>query len=163
MYINYLNKELFYGASSASGVTNACNIDFDPDPIGSCAKYSNEEYTEMRKEYWKSIETKYKNSDTSDDCKTELKKKIEDNIKQSSNDAERYNNEINKELEHVTDDQLMLIKNKKKMEELQTNIIASEQRLSDSKKHNYRNKVKLIIFIIAIIVFVLIELILILV
>ena len=76
---------------------------------------------------------------------------------------ENYNTEIDDELKGVTHEQKTLIENKKKMEELHTNIVASEQRLSDSKKNNYRNKVKLIIFIVAIIVFVLIELILIIV
>ena len=143
MYINYLNKELFYSshAGGTSGGTSDCNIVFDPEPIGSCANYSNTEYTKMREDYWAKIEDKYDDSA----CQADIIQKIKDNNKES------------------LAMQKTLIENKKKMEELQTNIVASEQRLSDSKKNNYRNKVKLIIFIVAIIVFVLIELILILV
>jgi len=155
MYINYLNKELFY--SSHPGGASGCDIDFNPDPIGSCANYSNTEYTTLRNDYWGEIEKKYADSA----CKEELIQKIKANNEASLKIQEEYNNLIDTELEGVTDEQKRLILNKKKMEDLQTNIIASEQRLSDGKKHNYRNRVKLIIFIIAIIVFVLIELILI--
>ena len=163
MYINYLNKELFYAGHDGvtSGVTGGCVIDFNPEPIGSCANYSNTEYKAMRDNYWTAIKTTYDRSDKI--CKEKLKKKIEDNISTSKTEQSTYNTKIDNELIDVTHEQKILIENKKKMEELQTNIIASEQRLSDGKKHNYRNRVKLIIFIIAIIVFVLIELILIIV
>jgi hypothetical protein len=157
MYINYLNKELFYASNDGTG---DCNIVFNPEPIGSCGNYSNKEYTDMRNDYWEAIKTKY-NSDTK--CKAELITKIKTNNIKSLAIQDEYNTEIDDELEGVTHEQKTLIENKKKMEELQTNIVASEQRLSDSKKNNYRNKVKLIIFIVAIIVFVLIELILIIV
>ena len=156
MYINYLNKELFY--SSHDG-TSDCNIVFNPDPIGSCGNYSNKEYTDLRNDYWAKIKDKYADSA----CQADIIQKIKTNNKKSLAIQENYNNEIDDELKDVTHEQKTLIENKKKMEELQTNIISSEQRLSDSKKNNYRNKVKLIIFIVAIIVFVLIELILILV
>ena len=160
MYINYLNKEFFYGEHDASGDAN-CKIDFNPAPIGSCANYSNTGYKELRDKYWEATSEKYK--DASADCKEELIEKIKTNNNKSLAKQEEYNSEIDKELTNVTDEQRILIENKKKMEELQTNIIASEQRLADGKKHNYRNKIKLIIFIVAIIVFVLIELILIIV
>ena len=71
-----------------------------------------------------------------------------------------YEDEINEELKDVTADQQKIIENRQKMADLQSNIVATEQRLSDSEKNNYRNKVKLIIFIVAIIVFIIIELIL---
>jgi hypothetical protein len=158
MYINYLNKELFYAGQDG---TDECNIVFNPEPIGSCANYSNKEYTQMRNDYWEAIYNIYiKGTEV---CKEELIKKININNAESLRIQDNYNNEIDNELKDVTHEQKTLIENKKKMEELHTNIVASEQRLSDSKKNNYRNKVKLIIFIVAIIVFVLIELILIIV
>ena len=158
MYINYLNKELFYAGQDE---TDECKIVFDPEPIGSCANYSNKEYKDMRDKYWLAISKKYKTSNKK--CKEELIDQININNEKSLAIQENYNNEIDEELKGVTHEQKTLIENKKKMEELQTNIVASKQRLSDSKKNNYRNKVKLIIFIVAIIVFVLIELILIIV
>ena len=156
MYINYLNKELFYAGQDE---TDECKIVFDPEPIGSCGNYSNKEYTQMREDYWAKIEDKYADSA----CQADIIQKIKDNNAESLAMQENYNTEIDDELKGVTHEQKTLIEKKKKMEELHTNIVASEQRLSDSKKNNYRNKVKLIIFIVAIIVFVLIELILIIV
>jgi hypothetical protein len=149
MYINYLNKENFYSADD-------CTVDFGFKPldIKDCANYSDQDYSNMRKAYL----------DALDNDKQACINKLKYNIEQSKQDQNKYNERIDEVYKYYTEKQLEKIKNnKQQMEDLQTNIIASEQRLSDSKKNNYRNKIKLIIFIVAIIVFVLIELILIIV
>jgi hypothetical protein len=149
MYINYLNKENFYSDDD-------CKVEFDFKPleIKDCANYSNDDYKSLRTKYLEALD---KNNT---DCINKLKY----NIEQSKQDQNKYNERIDEVYKYYTEKQLEKIKNnKQQMEDLQTNIIASEQRLSDSKKNNYRNKIKLIIFIVAIMVFVLIELILIIV
>ena len=154
MYINYLNKEHFTDLVSPD-----CNIDFDPLTIDSCDKYSNEEYKKMRDDYWKAVVAK---ADTIN-CIQLLVDKIKDNNVSSQAQIKKYNADIDTELVDVTAEQKKIIDNKQKMEELESNIVYSEQRLSDSNKNNYRNKIKLIIFIVVILVFVLIQLILIIV
>jgi len=154
MYINYLNKEHF-----TDPVLPDCNIDFAPLTIDSCDKYSNEEYKKMRDDYWKAVVAK---ADTIN-CIQLLVDKIKDNNVSSQTQIKKYNADIDTELVDVTAEQKKIIDNKQKMEELESNIVYSEQRLSDSNKNNYRNKIKLIIFIVVILVFVLIQLILIIV
>ena len=154
MYINYLNKEHF-----TDPVLPDCNIDFAPLTIDSCDKYSNEEYKKMRDDYWKAVVAK---ADTIN-CIQLLVDKIKDNNVSSQAQIKKYNADIDTELVDVTAEQKKIIDNKQKMEELESNIVYSEQRLSDSNKNNYRNKIKLIIFIVVILVFVLIQLILIIV
>ena len=156
MYINYLNKEHF-----TDPVLPDCNIDFAPLTIDSCDKYSNEEYKKMRDDYWKAVVTT-KELD-SDYCIQSLVDKIKENNTTSQIQIDKYNADIDTELVDVTAEQKKIIDNKQKMEELESNIVYSEQRLSDSNKNNYRNKIKLIIFIVVILVFVLIQLILIIV
>ena len=154
MYINYLNKENFYNADN-------CKVEFDFKPLGikDCAKYSDEEYTDMRNKYMVALVA----ANTTPN-KADCFKKLKENIAESKKDQIDYENKIDEIYSFYTETHLEKIKNnKQKMEDLQTNIVASEQRLKDSKGNNYRNKVKLIIFIVAIIVFVLIELILIIV
>lgn len=157
MYINYLNKETFYGADNCN-----VNFDFKPLDIEDCANYSDQDYTEMRDKYLEALNNAY--SDALDNDKPNCLIKLKENIKESLDEQKSYEAKIDNEYNFYTEKELEKIKNnKQKMNDLQTNIIASEQRLSDSKKNNYRNKIKLIIFIIAIIVFILIEFILIIV
>jgi hypothetical protein len=155
MYINYLNREHF-------DEHDDCNVDFDLKlKIEDCVKYSDEDYRELRTKYLTALEDKIK---ANPDCSVTLNDKLEENIAESEKDQLEYETKLDEEYEFYTEQQLEKIKNnKQKMKDLQINIVASEQRLSDSKGNNYRNKVKLIIFIVAIIVFVLIELILIIV
>jgi hypothetical protein len=156
MYINYLNKENF------ENVEDGCNIEFNPAPIGSCEQYSNEEYKKMREDYWKAVVASEKLEESNCD-EDDLVAKIQGNNDLSQTQLNKYNTDIDAELEDVTAEQKKIIDNKQKMDELESNIVYSKQRLSDSNKNNYRNKIKLIIFIVVILVFVLIELILIIV
>jgi hypothetical protein len=153
MYINYLNKENF------NDHDDSCNIEFNPSTIDSCGKYSNEEYKTMRDDYWKAVV----DASLDTDCVNKLVVKIQQNNELSQTQIKKYNTDIDTELLDVTAEQKKIIDNKQKMDDLESNIVYSKQRLSDSNKNNYRNNIKLIIFIVVILVFVLIELILIIV
>ena len=156
MYINYLNREHFTDHEDCK-----VNFDFKQLNIEDCANYSDQDYTEMRKAYLTALETTINKKST---CMIQLTTELQKNIDTSKAEQKSYQAKIDNEYKLYTEKELEKIKNnKQKMNDLQTNIIASEQRLSDSKKNNYRNKIKLIIFIVAITVFVLIELILIIV
>jgi hypothetical protein len=152
MYINYLNREHF----------QTCDVDFNLDKklgINECANYTDEEYTDMRNKYMGALVAANKAPN-----EAVCLKKLKDNINTSRDEQTKYNEKIDEIYSFYTETHLEKIKNnKQKMEDLRKNIVGSEQRLKDSKGNNYRNKVKLIIFIVAIIVFVLIELILIIV
>lgn len=178
MYINYFQREMFDNHNTVPIETTSananntepvdpCNIDVAdmigvPLTIDDCKKYSEIDYKELRDAYWENI-TNIIQKDNSGETLTCLTQQLEKNYEESEQKIKEYEDEINSQLKDVTAEQQKIIENRQKMKDLQSNIVATEQRLSDSEKNNYRNKVKLIIFIVAIIVFIIIELILIIV
>jgi len=191
MYINYFQREMFGNhntdpvkttsananntdpvETTSANANNTypvdpCDIDVadmigEPLTIDDCKKYSNKDYKKLRDDYLGKI-TEIIENDKSDKTLSCLKNKITENNKESEAKIKEYEETINEELKDVTADQQKIIENRQKMTDLQSNIVATEQRLSDSGKNNYRNKVKLIVFIVSIIVFIIIELILIIV
>lgn len=152
MYINYF-KERF-----DTDTSNTCDIgDLDKGVIEGCEQKSKEAYSTLREKYIDKLLT-HLDDDTKYDC---VIKKIKENLDKTNEKITKYEDESEVISTEMHTNISKLESNKALYEEIQDDILMTEQRLTESESLDYINKVKLYVYIGVIVVILIIQLVLI--
>jgi hypothetical protein len=136
-----------------------CGINFDNGDITTkeCKQYSDESYQKLRNDYLESIFTKFITSDESNkECLIHL---LADNINTSNYELETMENDST-EFEDKINQSFDLDSNIN-LDELENNVLLSEQRIKETDELLYINNIKYYAIIVSLIIILIIEVILI--
>ena len=136
-----------------------CGINFVPGDITTkeCPQYSNESYQKLRNEYLEAILTKFITSDESNkECLIHL---LADNINTSNYELETMENDSTEFEDKIN--QSSDLDSNINLDELENNVLLSEQRIKETDELLYINNIKYYGIIVSLIIILIIELILI--
>jgi len=158
MYINYF-KERF---NSHDTTCDVGDLD-DKGVIEGCEKKSKEAYAILRERYINKLLTHLEEnkSDTLTDKNKCVLDKLKHNLEKTQNKIDEYNNKSDTISDEMNENISKLESNKALYEEIQDDILMTEQRLTESESLDYINKVKLYVYIGVIVVILIIQLVLI--
>jgi hypothetical protein len=151
MYINYF-KERF----DSHGDTCSVVLD-DTGVIDGCEKKSKEAYAILRQKYIDKLLI-HLGDDTKYECVID---KLKENLDKTHEKIIEYEDESGKISKEMHTNISKLESNKALYEEIQDDILMTEQRLTESESLDYINKVKLYVYIGVIVVILIIQLVLI--
>ena len=157
MYINYF-KERFDADTS-----NTCNVEDldDTGVIEGCEKKSKEAYSKLRANYIDKLLFHLDGTDSLTDTNTCVIDKLKHNLEKKQEKINEYNNQSDTITDEMNKSISKLEENKELYENIQDDILMTEQRLTESESLDYINKVKLYIYIGVIVVILIIQLVLI--
>jgi hypothetical protein len=137
-----------------------CGISFDTGDITTkeCKQYSDESYKTLRNNYLDQILEKF--LDSSDDNKKCIIDLLNKNIQTSNNELEVMVDESN-EYESTMNASIESLASNIDLDELENNVLLSEQRIKETDELLYINNIKYYGIIVSLIIILIIELILI--
>ena len=137
-----------------------CGISFDTGDITTkeCKQYSDESYKTLRNNYLDQILEKF--LDSSDDNKKCIIDLLNKNIQTSNNELEVMVDESN-EYESTMNASIESLASNIDLDELENNVLLSEQRIKETDELLYINNIKYYAIIVSLIIILIIELILI--
>jgi len=153
MYINYF-KERF--DSHGDTTCDVGDLD-DSGVIDGCEKKSKEAYAILRQKYIDALLT-HLDDDNKYECVID---KLKENLDKTREKIIEYEDESGKISKEMHTNISKLESNKALYEEIQDDILMTEQRLTESESLDYINKVKLYVYIGVIVVILIIQLVLI--
>ena len=137
-----------------------CGINFAPGDITTkeCKQYSDESYQKLRNDYLEAIFTKFLNSDESNKkCLINL---LSENINISNYELETMDSKSNNFDDKINQSFADLDSNID-LDELENNLLLSEQRIKETDELLYINNIKYYAIIVSLIIILIIEVILI--